>query len=114
MKSRKSLFLFEMVGTFFITIMYRIFLEIEPAGTLPFFFAFWMVTMLTIRVSGAHYNPAVSFAWMFKPGNSDNFPKSLGLVYIVAQYVGAFLGALVAFFLTSSGGGLIITPGYIF
>jgi len=70
--------------------------------------------MLTIRVSGAHYNPAVTFAWMLKPGNGDHFPKVLGLLYILAQYAGATLGALLAFFLTSTGGSLQILPGYVF
>jgi len=114
-KSRKSLFLFETVGTFFLTIMYRVFLQASGgAGPLPFFFAFWMITMLTIRVSGAHYNPAISFAWMLKPGNEDVFPKALGLLYIGAQVLGAFLGALVSFFLLEDGGKLVVISGYVF
>jgi len=66
-KSFKALLLFEFIGTMFLTILYRIFLMSN--SRIPFFFAFWVVTLLTIRVSGAHYNPAISFICMIKKDN---------------------------------------------
>lgn len=78
-KNRKTLIFFEVMGTMFMTILYRIFLEfltisilspapdaIQTKARIPFFFAFWIITMLTIRISGAHYNPAISFACLLK------------------------------------------------
>ena len=104
-----------MFGTLFLTILYRNFLqEGEAVGQLPFFFAFWMVTMLTVKVSGAHYNPAVTFVVMFRKENEEKFPKALGIIYIIAQFAGAFLGALLAWFLNLNGGSLMIRPGYVF
>lgn len=73
-----------------------------------------MITMLTVRISGAHYNPAVTFICMFKRDNEENFPKSLGLIYILAQFIGAFLGACLSYFLLGNGGSLNILPGYVF
>ena len=73
-----------------------------------------MVTMLTVRVSGAHYNPAVTFVVMFKRENEEKFPKVLGIIYIAAQFIGAFLGALLSWFLNLNGGRLLITSGYVF
>jgi glycerol uptake facilitator-like aquaporin len=120
-KNRKSLFFFEFLGTMFVTILYRILLQflklklyaiieieggqyatsiLQTSARLPFFFAFWIVTLLTVRVSGAHYNPAISFTCMLKRNNSEYFPKSLGLLYIGAQFLGAFVGALLSWFLT--------------
>ena len=114
-KSRRSLFVFEMFGTMFLTLLYRTFLqESMGAGPLPFFFVFWMITMMTARISGAHYNPAVTFVCMFKRDNEENFPKSLGFVYILAQFIGAFAGAMLSYFLLGNGGSLNILPGYVF
>jgi glycerol uptake facilitator-like aquaporin len=73
-----------------------------------------MITMLTARVSGAHYNPMVTFVCMFKKDNEENFPKKLGFVYMAAQFIGAFLGALLSYFLNLNGGALNIRPGYVF
>ena len=108
-KNRRSLFVFECIGSFLVVVFSRLLITLLSIRsglktTLPFFFANWMVTMLTIKISGAFFNPALSFVSMMKPGNDGNFPKSLGLVYIGAQFIGAFFGGLLALFLTDSGG----------
>jgi glycerol uptake facilitator-like aquaporin len=50
------------------------------------------------RISGAHYNPALSIAQMLRK-DAGNFPRLLALAYIVVQILGAFAGALVSWFL---------------
>ena len=47
------------------------------------------------RISGAHYNPAISLAFMFRR-DIGHFPRPLGLAYILFQFGGAVLGALLA------------------
>lgn len=57
------------------------------------------------RVSGSHYNPAITLAFMFRK-NTEKFSRPLGLAYIIAQVAGGFLGGLIAYFLTQSANGL--------
>ena len=121
-KNRKTLIFFELMGTMFMAIIYRILLQfltlsvvgIDGAHTfarIPFFFAFWIITMLTIRISGAHYNPAISLALLLKRDQENGFPKQLGIFYIIAQVIGALLGAFIALFLTLNGGNLSVRFG---
>ncbi|VEB57769.1 glycerol uptake facilitator GlpF [Salmonella enterica subsp. enterica] len=57
----------------------------------------WPFT-LTAGISGGHLNPAVTIAlWLFAC-----FPKQKVLPYIIAQFAGAFGGALLAYVLYSS------------
>jgi glycerol uptake facilitator-like aquaporin len=57
-----------------------------------------VLTIFGQRISGAHYNPALSIAQMLRK-DAGNFPRLLALAYIVAQILGAFAGALVSWFL---------------
>jgi glycerol uptake facilitator-like aquaporin len=50
------------------------------------------------KISGAHYNPAISLAFMLRK-DVGNFPRPLGIAYIIFQFFGGFLGALVSWFL---------------
>lgn len=121
-KNRKTLIFFELMGTMFMTILYRIFLEflqltvlspgdIQTNARIPFFFAFWIITMLTVRISGAHYNPAISFACLLKRDPENSYPRLLGVFYIIAQFIGAIIGGFIAFFLTLDGGNLSVLYG---
>jgi glycerol uptake facilitator protein len=58
--------------------------------TIGWAFAVIVAVYVSAGVSGAHLNPAVTIALAFK----RDFPWSKVLPYIVAQMVGAFLGAL--------------------
>src|SRR5512133_933464 len=61
-------------------------------NTIPFGWAFAVIVAVYVSagVSGAHLNPAVTVALAMKRG----FPWSKVAPYILAQMVGAFLGAL--------------------
>lgn len=57
-----------------------------------------LAVYLTAGISGGHLNPAVTIAlWLFAC-----FPKQKVLPYIIAQFAGAFGGALLAYVLYSS------------
>mmetsp|Transcript_18203 Transcript_18203/g.13242 ORF Transcript_18203/g.13242 Transcript_18203/m.13242 type:complete len:112 (-) Transcript_18203:114-449(-) len=42
----------------------------------------WILTIFGYRVSGSHYNPAVTLAFMFRK-DVGRFPRMLGLAYIL-------------------------------
>ncbi len=72
----------------------------------------WVLTIFGMRISGAHYNPCISIAYMLRK-DVGSFPRILGLAYIVMQILGAFLGAMIAWFLVGGAKGLIDdTPVY--
>ena len=74
----------------------------------------WVLTIFGFKISGSHYNPAISLAFMFRK-DIGHFPRPLGIAYIVAQFLGGFGGALISWFLTSGNGGMItLTGGYPF
>jgi len=60
-------------------------------------------------VSGSHYNPAVSLAFLFKPDPPYN--RVLFIFYVLAQAAGGLLGALLSFMITKTGGSLYIKDG---
>lgn len=61
----------------------------------------WILIVFGWKISGSHYNPAITLAYMFRK-DSKAFPKPLGVVYIGAQIIGAFLAALLLLFLSSN------------
>lgn len=71
------------------------------------------LTVLTMafalgHISGCHLNPAVSFGlWAGK-----RFPASDLFPYIVAQVIGAILGASVLYLIASSGAGFSLSAGF--
>ncbi len=65
----------------------------------------WVLNVFGNRISGGHYNPAVSLANMIRRDNGK-IPRLLGLIYILAQLLGAFVGALVSWFLMGNFFGL--------
>lgn len=62
-----------------------------------FLVGFFVLLIFSAKVSGSHYNPAVTFAFMFRR-DTGRFSRTLGLAYILFQIVGAFFGGLLAFF----------------
>lgn len=93
MKFSLSKLVVELFGTFMLTL----FFYAESQFTL--LAGLWILIIFGWRISGSHYNPAITFAYMFRKDNKQ-FPKSLGLAYIGMQILGAYLASLLLLFLT--------------
>ena len=42
----------------------------------------WILIVFGWKISGSQYNPAITFAYMFRKDNKK-FPKPLGIAYIL-------------------------------
>jgi glycerol uptake facilitator-like aquaporin len=62
-------------------------------------------------LTGAHFNPAITLAFMFKRLKTHS-SKWLGVAYIIFQCGGAIFGSLSAMGLTNNAGDLRIKEGY--
>lgn len=62
----------------------------------------WVMTIFGFKISGAHYNPALSFAFMLRK-DVGSFPRILAVAYIAAQCFGALCGALISWLLLVPG-----------
>ena len=117
------IFIFELFGTTGLTIMYRllvypeykindvpIFLDedkaVYPALSTSFLFGYWIISFISVNISGAHYNPAITFSYLFK--RDTGFTRVQVIFYFIAQFAGGFLGAFLAWIITKQGGDMAI------
>jgi len=49
------------------------------------------MTCFVFKISGSHFNPAITLAHMIK--REDKMPIGLGVAYMVVQLIGGYLGA---------------------
>ena len=61
-----------------------------------FFVGFFILLIFSARISGSHFNPAVTLAFMLRK-DTGRFSRKLGILYIVFQYGGALLGAIISY-----------------
>jgi len=59
----------------------------------------WILNVFFWKISGSHFNPAVTFAFMFRRDERKMHWK-LALAYIVCQLAGGYVGALLVNFYT--------------
>ena len=93
LKANLGKLVMEAVGTLLFTMFFSTQL---PATIL---LGLWILNIFMWKISGSHFNPAVSFAFMFRK-DDKRMPWSLALSYMVAQTVGAYVGALLLNFYT--------------
>jgi len=104
------------MGTTLLAIMFHIFLKAPTewhlrtdqveALHISFFFGYWVIILLAEPITGAHYNPAITFAHLFK--REAKFNKILCIFYLIAQFAGGFVGAVLGIFFTKHGAFLTI------
>ena len=101
--------LFEFCGSVALTVFQRMLV-----GGIGFVLAYWFVVAIWANISGSHFNPAVTLTFMVRkePGK---FTRILGIAYMLAQLMGWFGGAMLAYMFTTSGGNLTVyKDSYIF
>lgn len=84
--------LFEAFGTAMLTCLY-----LATEGGAAMFIGFFILLIFSARISGSHYNPIVTLAFMLRK-DAGQFNKWLGLLYMLFQLGGAFVGCLVSFY----------------
>lgn len=101
MRDSILILLFEFIGTFLFCLNYNVALKYyDYCG---FLMATFMILIFGAKISGSHYNPAITLAFMFRK-DTGRFSRVLGIAYILFQFIGAFLGALLALWFTGSVG----------
>ena len=100
---------------------YRLLLHFGAAGVtvavtesemISFLFSYWILSFISSHVSGAHYNPAISFAFLFK--REGSMSKIVVIFYLLAQFGGAFGGAILSWIITGNTGDLVYTDNKFF
>ena len=72
-----------------------------------FIFGLWLLISIGARYSGAHYNPAVTLAFMTRR-NPGDFKRLMGFAYFLAEFIGGSLGGLAAWYLNDDPGALYV------
>jgi len=82
--------MYELIGTFIITLTY---ININTNTPVLIFFVMWITNSFCLRVSGAHFNPAISFAFSLRK-DTGGLPRKLAIAFILAQIAGATCACL--------------------
>jgi glycerol uptake facilitator-like aquaporin len=88
---------FEFLGTAMVTCLWNN----SIGSAFPIFISFFIVLIMGANISGSHFNPAVTLAFMFRKDNG-RFRRLLGLLYIAAQFAGGIFGAVISYTLFQS------------
>ncbi|TNV76606.1 hypothetical protein FGO68_gene4832 [Halteria grandinella] len=73
--------LFEFIGTTFLTLLYLC-SDRDWCGML---LGIFVLLIFAAKTSGAHFNPAITLAFMLRKETDGRFSKPLGLAYIIFQ-----------------------------
>ena len=93
LKFSLSKLVMECVGTMLLTIFFK------SGASSSILLGLWILNVFFWKISGSHFNPAVTFAFIFRKDDRKMGFK-IALAYILAQILGAFIGALLLNFET--------------
>lgn len=91
-KESVLILLFEFLGTLLLTAL----ICATVADVTGLICGFFILLIFSARISGSHFNPAITLAFMFRR-DTGRFSRLLGILYIAAQYGGALLGSLLTY-----------------
>lgn len=69
------------------------------------------VTVMSVKSTGAHYNPAITIVFLLKSKQRVS-SRWLGVGYIIFQFAGAFFGALLYLALNNNSVGVEVVENY--
>lgn len=86
--------LFEFLGTLLLTSLFNSTYQAggDTAALLAGFYILWI---FSAEITGSHFNPAITLAFMFRRDN--RYPVLHGLLIVAAQYAGGFCGAIISY-----------------
>ena len=93
MKESSLILMFELLGSALLGSLFTC--SYVSGDYTGLFCGFFILLIFSARISGSHFNPAVTLAFMMRK-DTGRFNRVLGILYIVFQYAGAFLGVLLA------------------
>lgn len=88
-----SKLIMEFVGTLFLVLFYT------SGSSVVLLLGLWILTIFFWKISGSHFNPAVTFSLMFRK-DERKISIQLGIAYILMQLLGGYIGALLKSFYT--------------
>ena len=80
----------EFIGTFFFTMFF------SSCNQSVIMAGLFMLNVFVWKLSGSHFNPAITLAFMIR--RTEKMPFGLGLAYMLVQFLGAYFGALIVNF----------------
>jgi len=83
----------EFVGTLLLTMFFN------SHSSPTILLSLWILNIFCWQISGSHFNPAVTFACIFRK-DEGKMGWKLALAYMIAQFLGAYIGALFLNFYT--------------
>ena len=95
-KESVLILLFEFLGTLLLASLWNTSFFLVGTDVAGFLTGFFILLIFSARISGSHFNPAITLAFMFRR-DIGRFSRLLGLLYIVAQYGGAILGSQLSY-----------------
>jgi glycerol uptake facilitator-like aquaporin len=90
-KISASKLLYEFMGTMLFTIVFLC----NNSSSGRILISLWILTVFCWKISGSHFNPAVSVAYIFRR-DSGGLSKYLAILYVIAQTLGAYTGGLIS------------------
>jgi glycerol uptake facilitator-like aquaporin len=73
-------------------------IQVDNVGLL---LGMFVTIMFSARISGSHFNPCITLAYMLGNVKQGRFDRILGFLYIAAQFAGALLGCSFAKFFSA-------------
>lgn len=99
---------FEGLGTMLLTCLFMSCLIGTALDSLAFFVGFFILLIFSARISGSHFNPSVTLAFMLRK-DTGRFSRWLGLAYMLFQMGGAWCGGIFAYFILKAQTPLTVT-----